>query len=309
MEKIYDIAIIGGGPSGMTAGLYAKRAGLDVIIFEKGVPGGAVSSSFEVANFPSLPKMSGMELATKMFEQVSNLGVPFEFDEVNKILTKGDIKTVECLKKSFKARAVILALGACVKTLNLENERKFLGRGISYCATCDGNFFKDKTVAFVGGGNTALEEVFYLCNIAKKVFLIHRRDEFRADDILVDRIEKKKNVEYVLNSVVSGLFGKEHLEKIEVTNRLTNEKKMLDVEGLFVCIGRGPDTDIVSGDLKKSENGYILTDENMKTNIDGVYAVGDIRKTPLRQIVTACADGAIASTKIFEYLKTKEKAK
>ncbi len=309
MEKIYDIAIIGGGPSGMTAGLYAKRAGLDVIIFEKNIPGGVVSSSFEVANFPSIINISGMQLATKMFEQVSNMNIPFEFSEVNKVLTNSDIKTVECLDKTYKAKAVILALGASVKTLNLDNERKFLGKGVSYCATCDGNFFKDKTVALVGGGNTALEEVFYLSNIAKKVYLIHRRDEFRADEILVKKLVDKENVEFVLNSVVSGLFGTEHIERIEVTNRLTNDKKMIDLDGIFVCIGRGPDTDIVVGDLKKSESGYILTDEKMKTNINGIYAVGDIRNTPLRQIVTACADGAIASTKIFEYLKTKEKAK
>ncbi|NCB48323.1 MAG: thioredoxin-disulfide reductase [Clostridia bacterium] len=309
MEKIYDIAIIGGGPSGMTAGIYAKRAGLDVIIFEKSTPGGAVASTFEVANFPSFLKVSGMELASKIFEQVSNLGIPFEFEEVNKIITDGEIKTVECFKKTFKARAVILALGASVKLLNIENERKFLGRGISYCATCDGNFFKEKTVALVGGGNTALEDVFYLSNIAKKVYLIHRRDELRADKILVSRLEGKENVEFVLNHTVTALSGNEHLEKIEVSSRLSNEKKMLDVDGLFVCIGRGPDTDIVVGDLKRNEAGYIITDENMKTNLDGVFAVGDIRNTQLRQIITACADGAIASTKVFEYLKTKEKSK
>ena len=309
MEKIYDIAIIGGGAAGITAGIYAKRAGLDVIIFEKNVPGGVISTSFEVANYPSFSLISGMELATKMFEQVSSLGVPFEFDEVNKVYVDGDIKVVQCLRNTFKAKAVILAQGATVRRLNIENENKFLGRGISYCATCDGNFFKDKIVTLVGGGSTALEDVFYLSNLCKKVYLVHRRDEFRGENILAERLRKTQNVEFVLNSVVSQLFGSDHLEKIEVTNRLTQEKKVLETEGLFVCIGRGPDTDIVVGDLKKNENGYIITDENMKTNIEGVYAVGDIRNTPLRQIITACADGAIAATKIFEYLRTKEKVR
>lgn len=309
MEKIYDIAIIGGGAAGITAGIYAKRAGLDVIIFEKNVPGGVISTSFEVANYPSFSLISGMELATKMFEQVSSLGVPFEFDEVNKVYIDGDIKVVQCLRNTFKAKAVILAQGATVRRLNIENENKFLGRGISYCATCDGNFFKDKIVTLVGGGSTALEDVFYLSNLCKKVYLVHRRDEFRGENILAERLRKTENVEFVLNSVVSQLFGSDHLEKIEVTNRLTQEKKVLETEGLFVCIGRGPDTDIVVGDLKKNENGYIITDENMKTNIEGVYAVGDIRNTPLRQIITACADGAIAATKIFEYLRTKEKVR
>jgi thioredoxin reductase (NADPH) len=308
MEKVFDIVIIGAGPAGMSAGIYAKRSGLDVMIIEKSVPGGAITSSFEVSNYPGFVKISGMELATKMFEQVSSFGVPFEYDEVNRVTHSGDLFTVECLNHKFSSRAVIVAEGASVRKLNLENERKFIGKGISYCATCDGNFFKDKTVALVGGGNTALEDAFYLSNICKKIFLIHRRDEFRGQEILVNRIKNTKNIELVLNSTVTKLFGDEKLEKIEVTDKFSNAKTILEVSGLFVCIGRGPDTDMLPCEVKKNEAGYIVTDQNMKTNIDGLYATGDIRETPLRQVVTACSDGAIAATKIFEFLKTKEKA-
>ncbi len=309
MDKIYDIAIIGGGPSGITAGIYAKRAGLDVIILEKAVPGGVISSSFEVENYPGFELIAGMELATKMYEHVTKMGVAFEFDEVNKVLATGDVKVVQCLRNSYKAKAIILAHGAKVRKLDLENEKDYIGRGISYCATCDGNFFKGKTVALVGGGNTALEDAFYLSNVVGKVYLIHRRDEFRADNILVNRVKQQSNVEIVYNSVVTSISGGDKLDKVVVENVSTKKKRTLDVAGLFVCIGRGPDTDMIEGDLNKTENGYIITDENMKTNIDGVYAAGDIRNTRLRQIVTACADGAIAATKIFEYLKTKEKSK
>lgn len=309
MEKIFDIAIVGGGASGMTAAIYAKRSGLDVIIFEKGVPGGVIASSFEVENYPGFSKIKGIDLATKMFGQVQALGVSFEFDEVSKVTVSGEIKVVKTASKTFFARTVLLAHGAMVRTLDIENEKRFIGKGVSFCATCDGNFFKDKIVALVGGGSTALEDAAYLSNIAKKVFLIHRREQFRGEEILVERIKKTPNVELVLNSVVTALIGSESLEKVEVTHRQTNEKRQLEVAGLFVCIGRGPDTDIIDGDIEKDKNGYIIADGKMRTNVEGVYAAGDIRNTSLRQIVTACSDGAIAATNILDYLKTKEKEK
>lgn len=307
MEKIYDLAIVGGGASGMTAAIYAKRSGLDVIIFEKSVPGGVIASSFEVENYPGFSNIKGIDLATKMFQQVQSLDVAFEFEEVNKVELSGDIKTLKTSTKTFFAKTLLLANGAMVRTLDIENEKKFIGRGVSFCATCDGNFFKNKIVALVGGGSTALEDAAYLSNLAQKVFLIHRREEFRGEEILVERIKKTPNVELVLNSVVTALIGTDHLEKVEVTNRQTNEKRLLEVAGLFVCIGRGPDTEIIDGDIEKDSNGYIITDDKMQTNISGVYAAGDIRNTSLRQIVTACSDGAIAATNILNYLKTKEK--
>jgi len=303
MEKVYDLAILGGGPGGMTAAIYAKRSGLDVVMIEKGVPGGAVATTYEVANYPGILSISGSELADKMFEHVKSLNVEVIFDEVNKVTLDGDVKKIYCYQQEIKARSVILGFGASVRKLNLENERKFVGRGISYCATCDGKLFEGKTVAVVGGGNTALEDCFYLSNLAKKVYLIHRRDEFRGDEILSKQVKEKENIELVLNSVPTKILGEEVLNGIEVVNKISNESRTINLDGIFVCIGRGPDTSMIDGKLNLSENGYILTDENMKTNYDGVFAIGDIRQTPLRQIVTACSDGAIAATKVFEYIK------
>ena len=304
MEESYDLLILGGGPGSITAGIYAKRAGLKVAVIEKSVPGGAVTTTYEVANYPGFIKISGMDLANKMFEHASSLGVEFIWDEVSKVLPEGVEKKVECYSgKVYTAKALILGFGASVRKLNLDNERSFIGKGISYCATCDGALFKDQTVAVFGGGNTALEDCYYLSNIAKKVYLIHRRDEFRGDDILVKQVKSKDNIELVLNSIVTKLVGDKTLKEIEITNKITQEKTMLPISCLFVCIGRGPDTEMVKGNLNLSSNGYIITDESMRTNFEGVFAVGDIRETPLRQIVTACSDGAIAATKAFEYIK------
>lgn len=303
MEKIYDIAILGAGPGGMTSAIYARRSGLDVLVIEKDKVGGALNATYEVANYTGFEKISGVGLAEKMYNHTKTLNTEYVFDEVKKVSVNGDIKTIECYKGTYKAKALILGFGASVRKLNLDNERKFVGRGISYCATCDGKLFENKTVAIVGGGNTALEDCYFLSNLAKKVYLIHRRDEFRGDDILINQIKNKENIELVLNSVVTKLTGNEKLEQIEVTNKVTSKTQNLDLDGLFVCIGRGPDTEMIDGKLTLSETGHIITDENMKTNIDGVYAIGDIRQCPLRQIVTACSDGAIAATKIFEYLK------
>ena len=303
MENIYDIAILGAGPGGMTAAIYAKRAGLNVVIIEKGAVGGAVATTYEVANYPGIITISGSELANKMYEHTKSLNIEYIWDEVKKVVPDGEIKTVECYKQTIKAKTLILGFGASVRKLNLDNERSFVGKGISYCATCDGTLFKDKVVAIVGGGNTALEDCYYLSNLAKKVYLIHRRDEFRGDQILSKQVQEKENIELVLNSSVSKLIGETTLQKIEVLNKVTNETKEIELDGLFVCIGRGPDTEMIAGDIKLTDNGYILTDEYMQTNFAGVYAIGDIRNTPLRQIVTACGDGSIAATKAFEYIK------
>ncbi len=303
MEKIYDVAILGAGPGGMTAAIYARRAGLDVIVIEKEKVGGALLATYEIANYTGFEKITGKELADRMFNHTKTLNTEYAYDEVKKVTVEGDVKVIECYKQTFKARTLILGFGASVRKLNLDNERKFVGRGISYCATCDGKLFEGKTVAIVGGGNTALEDCFFLSNLAKKVYLIHRREEFRGDAILSKQVKEKANIELVLNSAISKLIGDEQLKQIEVTNKVTGEIKPIDIDGLFVCIGRGPDTEMIDGDLKLSENGYIITDDCMRTNFDGVFAIGDIRNTPLRQIVTACSDGAIAATKAFEYIK------
>ena len=303
-DKIYDMIIIGAGPGGMTAAIYAKRAGLDVVMIEKTLPGGAVATTYEVANYPGFTSISGMDLATKMFEHVQSLDVEMVFDEVKDTQLTETIKTVTCFNTVLKGKTVVIALGATTRKLNLENERQFVGRGISYCATCDGALFKDKTVAVVGGGNTALEDTMYLANLAKKVYLIHRRDQFRGEEILSKQVVEKENIELVLNSVPVQINGDTVIKSIDVQNKITNETRNLELDGLFVAIGRGPDTEFIDKAIQLNDAGYIVSDEYMRTNVAGVYVAGDIRNTPLRQIVTACSDGAIAATKAFEYIKT-----
>lgn len=303
-DKIYDMIIIGAGPGGMTAAIYAKRAGLDVVMIEKTLPGGAVATTYEVANYPGFTSISGMDLATKMFEHVQSLDVEMVFDEVKDTQLTETIKTVTCFNTVLKGKTVVIALGATTRKLNLENERQFVGRGISYCATCDGALFKDKTVAVVGGGNTALEDTMYLANLAKKVYLIHRRDQFRGEEILSKQVVEKENIELVLNSVPVQINGDTVIKSIDVQNKITNETRNLELDGLFVAIGRGPDTEFIDKAIQLNDAGYIVSDECMRTNVAGVYVAGDIRNTPLRQIVTACSDGAIAATKAFEYIKT-----
>ena len=302
MDNFYDVLIIGGGPGGITAGIYAKRAGLSVAIIEKGMPGGAIANTPEVSNYTGFSKIEGIELATRMFEHASALDVPFIFEEVKTVQTSDKIKKVITYDNEYSAYTVILAFGASVRKLNVEGEHQFMGKGVSYCATCDGALYKNSVVALVGGGNTALEDALYLSNLASKVYLIHRRDEFRGEEYLSSQVKNKANIELVLNSVVSKISGTDKIESIDVFNKQTKQTNTINIDGLFVCIGRGPDTDMIDGDIQKDSAGYIVTDQNMKTNIDGIFAVGDIRNTPLRQIATACSDGAIAATKAFEYV-------
>ena len=303
MSEIYDVIILGSGPAGLTAGIYAKRAGMKVAVIEKSTPGGQVITTYEVCNYPGFEKISGIDLATKMFTQASNIGVDILFEEVKDTVLEGDIKQVITYNGTYQAKTVIICLGAAARRLNLDNERHYIGKGISYCATCDGALFKDKVVAVVGGGNTAIEDAIYLSNLAKKVYLIHRRDQFRAETILSQSLQKQPNIEYVLNSVVTAIDGDNIIRKITVSNLQDKSSKDISLDGLFVAIGRGPDTDIVHG-VKLDDKGYIMVDDKMQTSIPGVYACGDIRNTQLRQIVTACSDGAIAATKAYEYIST-----
>ena len=300
--KIYDTIILGAGPAGLTAGIYCKRAGMDIVVIEKNMPGGQVGTTYEVCNYPGFDKISGIDLATKMFEHASSIGVEVVFEEVKKVNLTDKIKTVETFSGTYLGKSVIICFGAAARKLNLDNERQYIGKGISYCATCDGALYKDLQVAVVGGGNTAIEDAIYLSNIEKKVYLIHRRDEFRAEKALQDSIKKIGNVEYVLSSVVVGLNGNEKIQSIDVKNLADNTVKNIKIDGLFVAIGRGPETDFLDG-VNVDKNGYVISDANMCTNIEGVFVAGDIRNTPLRQIVTACSDGAIAATKAYEYIK------
>ena len=305
-NEIYDLIIVGGGPAGFTAGLYAGRARLKTLLIEKYVFGGQVTNTFEIKNYPGFDTITGPELVEKMLNQVKNCGVQTLNDCVIDYDFKNEIKVVKTeYSGNFKARAVILAMGADARKLGAVNEEKFKGKGVCYCAICDGALFKDKIVAVVGGGDSAMEDATYLTSIAKKVYLIHRKGEFRAQEILQDRVKdlaEKGKIELILNSGVEEVIGKNFVTGIKIKNYVTNQVLDLQLDGLFVTVGREPDTISIEA-VNKDDKGYILTNESMETNIQGVYAVGDCRKKELRQIITACSDGAIAGTKANVYIK------
>lgn len=302
---MYDIIIVGGGPAGLTASIYALRAKKSVLLIEKFSPGGQVVQTGKIENYPGFKSIEGAELSRLMFEQASDLGLEVVYSDILNYDITGKIKKVKTYEGEFEAKTIILALGAVARQLDVENEKKFVGKGISYCATCDGNFFKDKVVAVVGGGNTSFEDCLYLSDIVKKIYLIHRRDEFRGDAHTLEKLKTlalNGKIEFVLNSVVKELKGEEKLNSILVENKISKEIREIKVDGLFVAIGRQPDTALLKDIITLDKNGYIITDENMRTNVDGVYAIGDVREKRLRQIVTACSDGAIASVDIIDYI-------
>lgn len=301
---MYDVIIIGCGPSGMTCALYCLRAGKKVLILEKSMYGGQIALTNNIENFPSIKNIDGVSLATNMFEQIKSMGAEIKFEEVVSCKLGGEIKIISTHKNSYEAKCVFIATGASSRPLGTTGEKQFINRGVSYCATCDGALYKNQNVAIVGGGNTALEDCLYLGAITNKVYLIHRRDEFRGDQILVDKVkqlEKLGKVELVLNSEVVKILGENKLQTIIVKNKKTGETTKLDVGALFVAIGRKPDTEIFEG-IDTNDYGHIITNDKMQTNIQGVFAGGDVRNTNLRQIITACSDGAVASVSINEYL-------
>lgn len=305
---IYDLIIVGGGPAGLTASIYALRAGMKVLLVERMMPGGQVAQTTKIENYPGFESIDGLELSMKMHAQAEKLGLEIEYADVLEYELNNEIKKIRTYSNVFEAKSLILALGASAKQLNVANEKKFIGRGLSYCATCDGSFFKDKIVAIVGGGNTSLEDCIYLSGIAKKVYLIHRRDTFRGEQANVANFTKilnqeNSNVSQILNSTIIELIGENKLEGIILENKVNGEKTKLNLDGLFVAIGRKPDTELLKDIIKLNSNGYIITDEKMRTSIQGVFAAGDVREKSLRQIVTACSDGAIAAISAFEFIK------
>lgn len=289
-----DIAIIGAGPSGLTAAIYAARAGYIVTIFEKNFSGGQMNFTNEIENFPGFEKISGSELAMKMEGQAKSLGVDFKNAEIKSIKKDNDVFKIETSDDEFIAKKVVVSLGAKAKTLGIESEEKFRGMGVSYCATCDGGFFKNRDVAVIGGGNTAFEDAIYLSKICKKVYVIHRKNSFRADNILQEEAKSIENIEFIYNSEVDEIQGDTEVKSLRLKNTQSNEMSEIHVDGVFIAIGIKPNSELVEGLVEKNENGYILTDANMRTSLNGMYAVGDVRNTSLRQIITACADGAIA---------------
>ena len=301
MENNYDIIIVGCGPAGMTAAIYAKRAGMKCLILEKMAPGGQITITPMVENYTGFSKIDGISLSQQMFEQVKNCGIDVEFSEVHSIELESKLKTVKTANKTFVSPVIILAMGASSRALGTQEDKKFVGRGLSYCTVCDGAFFKDKKVAIVGGGNTALEDIEYIYNIASEVVHINRRSEFRADAQNINSYEKLANqknskIEKKYDCVVEKLYGDKKLESIDVRNIKTNKVENIKLDGLFVAIGRVPQTEILDKEVSLDENGYILVDEKMQTSIEGVFACGDITHKSLRQIATAVGDGAIAGT-------------
>lgn len=288
---MYDIIIVGAGPAGLTSALYALRAKKTVLIFEAKSYGGQIAVAPLVENYPGIEAISGFDYATNLYNQVIKLGGEVKFETVLNI-EEGNV--VRTKKGDYSAKAIILATGADKRKLNIEKEEMFIGRGISYCATCDGNFYREKVVAVVGGGNSALEDAIYLSNLASKVYLIHRRDSFRADQYIKE-LEDKKNVEIIYNSNVIKLNGDKKLESIDIKNN-NDEVSTLNVDGLFIAVGQEPKNQIFSNLVELDEAGYIKTEDGIHTSREKIYVAGDARPKQLRQLVTAISDGAIAAT-------------
>lgn len=290
MEE-YDIVIIGGGPAGLTAGIYAARAGKKVLVLEGRALGGQIVNAPDVRNYPGTPSISGVDLSMNMYKQVLEHGGEVKFERAMGIKDK----IVHTDGGEYKAKAIILATGAENRKLGLYGEDKLVGKGVSYCATCDGNFYKDKTVAVVGGGNTALEDTIYLADICKKVYLIHRREEFRGDKTTVDKIKALKNVEMILSANVKEILGDEKVEGLELEIK-DGERKEIKVDGVFFAIGYEPQANEFADSVELDEQGYIKTKDGVHTSTEGIYVAGDARAKDLKQLVTAASDGAIAAT-------------
>ncbi|MBR2937302.1 MAG: thioredoxin-disulfide reductase [Oscillospiraceae bacterium] len=302
MEQ-YDVIIIGGGPAGYTAALYTARAGLTTLVLEKMFPGGQMTETTQIDNYPGMPEgIDGITLGMQMQAGAARFGAVTRNEEVVSVELNGTEKTVKTTEKEYRAKVVIVATGASHRPLGVDKEKELTGKGVAYCAACDGMFYKGKTVAVVGGGNSAVADALLLSRIAKKVYLIHRRDTFRATKIYQQPLEQAENIEILRNNVVRQLLFGDKLTGAELENVKTGEKTLLELDGLFISVGRSPATDLFAGQLELDEAGYIVADESTRTNIPGVFAVGDVRTKAVRQIITAAGDGAAAAWYAEEYL-------
>ena len=295
---MYDIVIVGAGPSGLTASIYARRSNKNVLVLESHTYGGQ--------NYPAENHISGVELANKMYNQALDLGAKIKFEKVIDIKNYDDYKEVITNKNTYKTKTIILSTGSDNRKLNIKGEDELLGKGISYCATCDGNFYKNKDVAVIGSGVTAVEDTIYLSDIVNKVYLINRSNDFKVDESLFQKLSKLNNVELILNSNITQINGKDKLESIELTDK-ENNKVNLNIQGLFIAIGRVPENQNFAKLINLDDKGYIIANENCHTNIDGIFASGDNRTKSLRQLVTATSDGAIAATEAIKYINKKYK--
>lgn len=305
LEKEFDVVILGGGPAGFSAGIYTARGNVSTAILDVSMLGGQPSNYLELENYPAFMKIGGFELMEKFEEHADMFGVQkFPMQEIEFIDLVSSPKIIRTKDVEFRTKSVIIATGAKPMKLGVKGEEEFVGRGVSYCAVCDGAFYKDKVVAIVGGGNSSVEEAIYLTKFASKVYIIHRRDELRADKIIQNRATKNEKIEFVLNSVVCEIQGQDLVNNLILKNTKTDEMFNLAVDGVFPYIGITPNVENISGQITQDKAGFIITDETMKTSIDGVFAIGDVRKTPLRQVITAASDGAIAGVYAVKYIES-----
>lgn len=302
-----DIIIIGAGFAGLTAAIYAKRSGLNILVIEKGIYGGQVSITNDIENYPAIEKITGPELSTRLYNHAVNIGIDIKFETVTEINLKDNIKTIKTNLNEYKCLSVIIANGVTRRKLECEGGNRLTGHGVSYCATCDAAFYKNKQTAIVGGGNTALEDALFLSNNCSKVFLIHRRDTFRGEKVLIDAVKNKKNIEILYNTIVEKINGDKTVESIEINDIKNNIKKTLNLDGIFIAIGLKPENDVFKEQINLDNSGYIISDESCKTNINGVFVAGDTRTKLLRQIITAASDGAISAFQASNYINTKIK--
>ena len=299
---MYDIIIVGAGPAGMTAAIYARRAAKSVMVLEAVNYGGQILNTPDIENYPAEAHISGYDFSTKLYEQAKALGAQFVFEKAVGIKNGNGRKTVVTVKNSYEAGAVILATGSANRKLGLEEEERLVGKGVSYCATCDGNFYRKKVVAVVGGGNTALEDALYLSDLAEKVYLIHRRDSFRGEEANVSRLTARDNVEFIYNSNVTKLISDKRLRAIEVTNKIDGSVRTVELSGLFVAVGRVPENNNFADLVRLDDAGYVEAGEDCHTSCAGIFVAGDNRTKTLRQLVTAAADGAMAATEAVKYI-------
>ena len=301
VQEMKDIIIIGAGTAGLSAAIYACRAGKSVLVLEAKAYGGQIINTPEVENYPGIKSISGFDFATGLFEQAKSMGAEIKMQAVLEIKKNGSVFTVVTRRNTYETKAVIAATGAKNRPLGLDRENELTGYGISYCATCDGAFYKAKNTAVIGGGNTAVEDAMYLSNYCSKVYIVHRRDAFRAEPALVERLKGKSNVEFVLDCVPDKLNGEEKLSSLDVKNVKSGEIRSLDVSGVFVAIGQVPQNKLLEDLLDLDASGYIVAGEDCRTSCDGIFAAGDCRTKKLRQLTTAASDGAVAAINACEY--------
>lgn len=304
---MYDVIIVGAGPAGLTAGIYASRGGLKTAIVELAMPGGQAASTEKIENYPGFPEgVNGYELMNAFHQQALTFGVEFIFEEVQALELQDSVKKIQTDSRVLEAKSIIIAAGSKPRLLSVPGEDLFKGRGVSYCATCDGAFFRGKKVVVVGGGDAALEEGIYLTKFAEEVTIIHRREGFRASQIVINRAKENPKMRFELNYVIEEILGSDHVEGVRIRHVIDSTKREITADGVFIYVGTDPNVQFINGEIKTDKQGYIYTNQYLQTNIEGVYAAGDIRNTPLRQVATAVGDGALAAVEVEKYLAERQ---